>query len=71
LFKKVVIADNAAEYESTGDVLPDKLLNQMKGLMADIAETEKLLENRRDDKQDLEKKYSIDIKRYRTLTASK
>jgi len=65
------LSDNAAEYESTGDVLPDKLLNQMKGLMAEIAETEKLLENRRDDKQDLEKKYSIDIKRYRMLTASK
>jgi hypothetical protein len=65
------LSDNAAEYESAGDVLPDKLLHQMKGLMAEIAETEKLLENRRNDKQDLEKKYSIDIKRYRTLTASK
>lgn len=65
------LSDNAAEYENTGDVLPDNLLHQMKGLMAEITETEELLEKRRNDKQDLEKKYSIDIKRYRTLTASK
>jgi hypothetical protein len=65
------LSDNAAEYESTGDILPDKLLHQMKNLMAEITETDKLLEKRRNDKQDLEKKYSIDIKRYRTLTASK
>ena len=65
------LSDNAAEYESTGDVLPDELLHQMKDLMTEIAATEKLLDKRRNNKQDLEKKYSIDIKRYRTLTASK
>jgi chromosome segregation ATPase len=65
------LSDDVYKHESTGEALPDKLQPQIETLIAEIKETEKLLEKRRSNKQDIEKKYSIDIKRYRTLTASK
>jgi hypothetical protein len=65
------LSDDAYKHESTAEALPDKLQPQIETLIAEIKETEKLLEKRRSNKQDIEKKYSIDIKRYRTLTASK
>jgi len=64
------LSDNADEYESRGEKLPEVLLGQMKNVMEGISQSEQLLELKLQEKTKLEKKYSADIKRYRQLTAS-
>jgi len=64
------LSDNAAEYESKGQKLPEVLLGQMKNVLESIAQSEELLAVKQQEKAGIEKQYSEDIKRYRQLTAS-
>lgn len=61
------LSDNADEYQSRNETLPDQLLQQMKDLIAEITETESLLQEQRSEKQALDKKFAADIERYREL----
>ncbi len=64
------LSDNADEYESRGQKMPEVLLGQMKNVMQGIAQSEELLALKLQEKAKLEEQYSTDIKRYRQLTAS-
>jgi len=64
------LSDNADEYESRGQKMPEVLLGQMKNVMQGIAQSEELLALKLQEKAKLEAQYSADIKRYRQLTAS-
>ena len=64
------LSDNADEYESRGQKLPEVLLGQMKNVLESIAQSEELLALKMKEKTDIERQYSADIKRYRQLTAS-
>ena len=64
------LSDNADEYESRGQKMPEVLLGQMKNVMQGIAQSEELLALKLQEKAELEEQYSADIKRYRQLTAS-
>jgi hypothetical protein len=64
------LSDNADEYESRGQKLPEVLLGQMKNVMEGIAQNEELLALKLKEKAKIEQQYSTDIKRYRQLTAS-
>ena len=64
------LSDNADEYESRGQKLPEVLLGQMKNVLESIAQSEELLALKMKEKTDIEQQYSADIKRYRQLTAS-
>ena len=64
------LSDNAAEFESRGQKLPEVLLAQMKNVLEGIAQSEELLALKLQEKTDIEQQYSEDIKRYRQLTAS-
>jgi hypothetical protein len=64
------LSDNADEYESRGQKLPEVLLGQMKNVLESIAQSEELLALKNKEKSDIEQQYSADIKRYRQLTAS-
>jgi len=64
------LSDNADEYESRGQKLPEVLLGQMKNVMQGIAQSEELLALKSKEKTDIENQYAQDIKRYRKLTAS-
>ena len=64
------LSDNADEYESRGQKLPEVLLGQMKNVLESIAQGEELLALKKNEKANIEQQYSADIKRYRQLTAS-
>jgi hypothetical protein len=64
------LSDNADEYESRGQKMPEVLLGQMKNVMQSIAQSEELLALKLKEKAKLEEQYSADIERYRQLTAS-
>ena len=64
------LSDNADEYESRGQKLPEVLLGQMKNVLESIAQSEELLALKLHEKANIEQQYSEDIKRYRQLTAS-
>ena len=64
------LSDNADEYQRNNERMPDLLLQQMKDVIADIANTETLLQEHRSKKQALEKRFAADIARYRELFAS-
>lgn len=64
------LSDNADEYESRGQKLPEVLLGQMKNVLESIAQSEELLALKQQEKANIEQQYSEDIKRYRQLTAS-
>ena len=64
------LSDNADEYESRGQKMPEVLLGQMKNVMQGIAQSEELLALKLQEKAKLEEQYSADIKRDRQLTAS-
>ena len=64
------LSDNADEYESRGQKMPEVLQGQMKNVMQGIAQSEELLALKSQEKADLEAQYLDDIKRYRQLTAS-
>ena len=64
------LSDNADEYESRGQKLPEVLLGQMKNVLENIAQSEELLALKLQEKADIEQQYTEDIKRYRQLTAS-
>jgi hypothetical protein len=65
------LSNTADEYQTRSEPLPDKLLHQMKDLIGKISGTEKLLKEKRAAIQDMEKKFAVDIERYRMLTASR
>ena len=64
------LSDNADEYESRGQKLPEVLIGQMKNVLESISQSEELLALKKKEKADIEQQYSADIKRYRQLTAS-
>ena len=64
------LSDNADEYQRNNERMPDQLVQQMKELIAEIAETETLLQEHRGNKQAMEKKFSADITRFRELYAN-
>ena len=64
------LSDNADEYESRGQKLPEVLLGQMKNVLESISQSEELLALKTKEKADIEKQYAQDITRYRQLTAS-
>jgi DNA repair exonuclease SbcCD ATPase subunit len=68
--KLAELTDNADEYESTSETLPELLVNQMKTVMAEVEKGEALLHAKRDAKQQAETRYSNSIERFRHLTAS-
>jgi len=64
------LSEAAAEYEASGKAPPETLINQMKDAIASVEQGEKVLQTRRQQKQDIERRYAADIERYRVLTAS-
>ena len=65
------LSNNADEYEADGELLPDTLLRQMKQVMTEIEDTERLLQEKRTHKQQILAQFEKDIDRFRVLTASK
>jgi hypothetical protein len=64
------LSNNADEYEADDEPLPDLLINQMKRANSEISETEKLLQAKRLEKQQILEQFYEDIQRFRVLTAS-
>lgn len=64
------LSDNADEFESRGQKIPEVLMGQMKNVKQGIALSEELLAMKLQEKADLEAQYTADVKRYRQLTAS-
>jgi hypothetical protein len=64
------LSDNADDYESRGQKLPEVLLGQMKNVLEGIAQNEELLALKLQEKSSIEQQFAEDIKRYRQLTAS-
>jgi hypothetical protein len=60
----------ADEYETNGESPPHALVIKMKDVMTGIRQGEVLLREKRKQKEIAEQRYSKDLERYRTLTAS-
>lgn len=65
-----VLSDNADEYQRNNERMPDQLLQQMKELISEVTETESLLQEKRSEKQALEKRFAADLARYRELLSN-
>ena len=64
------LSNNADEYEADGEILPDSLVREMKQVMSEIAETERVLQEKRRQKQTVVSQFDRDIQRFEMLTAS-
>jgi hypothetical protein len=64
------LSDNIDEYQSRNEIPPDNLVDRMKELIREIAGTQKLLEQKRSEKQSLDDKFENDLIRFRRLTTS-
>jgi len=64
------LSDNVDEYQARSEPPPDSLVERMKELIREIAETQKALEQKRSEKQLLDDRFANDITRFRSLTAS-
>lgn len=62
------LVDNVDEYESIGQQPPEILLRQMKGVLDDIARNEGVIGARRREKREIERKFELDLIRYREIT---
>ena len=65
-----VLSDNADEYQRNNERMPDQLLQQMKELISEVTKTESLLQEKRSEKQALEKRFAADLARYRELLSN-
>lgn len=61
------LSDNIDEYQVRNEIPPDNLVNRMKELIREIAETQETLEQQRSEKQALDDRYANDITRFRRL----
>lgn len=64
------LSNNADEYEADGELLPEKLLQEMKQVMREISNSESYLQDKRSLKQKVLDQFEQDIQRFRLLTAS-
>jgi hypothetical protein len=64
------LSDNIDEYQSRNEIPPDNLIGRMKEIIREIRNTQKLLDQKRSEKQSLDDRFDKDITRYRKLTAS-
>jgi chromosome segregation ATPase len=64
------LSDNIDEYQVRNEIPPDNLVQRMKELIREIAETQKTLEQQRNVKQALDDKFANDITRFRRLTTA-
>lgn len=62
------LVDNVDEYESIGQQMPEVLLRQMKSVLDDIARNEGVVGARRREKREIERKFELDLLRYREIT---
>ncbi len=62
------LVDNADEYESNDQRPPEMLMRQMKAVLDDIAKDEGSLGAWRREKRDIERKFELDLARYREIT---
>jgi chromosome segregation ATPase len=61
------LSDNIDEYQVRNEIPPDNLVNRMKELIREIAETQETLEQQRSEKQALDDRFANDITRFRRL----
>jgi chromosome segregation ATPase len=64
------LSDNIDEYQVRNEIPPDTLVNRMKELIREIAETQGTLEQQRNEKQALDDKFANDITRFRRLVTA-
>jgi len=64
------LSENVDEYQARNEIPPDSLVERMKELIREIADTQKALEQKRSEKQLLDDRFATDITRFRSLTAS-
>jgi chromosome segregation ATPase len=64
------LSDNIDEYQVRNEIPPDTLVNRMKELIREIAETQETLEQQRNEKQALDDKFANDITRFRRLVTA-
>jgi hypothetical protein len=64
------ITDEIFEYQMKNEIPPDRLTERMEILILEIGDTQVLLDQQRNDKQELDENFANDISRYRKLTAS-
>lgn len=62
------LVDNVDEYESIGEQPPEVLLRKMQGVLDEIAKHEGVVGAHRREKREIERKYEVDLARYREIT---
>jgi hypothetical protein len=62
------LVDNVDKYESNGLQPPEVLLRQMQSVLDDIAKNEGIIGARRREKREIERKFELDLVRYREIT---
>jgi len=65
------LTDDAAEFERSGKRLPEGLVNQMKNTREQIKQNQEFIKVKRREKDEIAKKFDVDIKRYRELTTKR
>jgi hypothetical protein len=61
------LTNDAAEFERSGKKLPEGLVNQMKNTKDQIRQNDEFVKTKQNEKQEITRKFSEDIKRYREL----
>lgn len=64
------LSESVDEYQARNEIPPDDLVDRMKKLISEIDDTQKVLEQKRSEKQLLDDRFANDITRFRSLTAS-
>ena len=64
------LSDNIDEYQSRNEIPPDNLVDYMRELIRDIADTQEILKQKRSEKLLLDDKFETDLIRFRKLTTS-
>jgi hypothetical protein len=61
------LTNDAAEFERSGKKLPEGLVNQMKNTKDQIQQNNEFVKTKQNEKEEITRKFSEDIKRYREL----
>jgi Domain of unknown function (DUF4124) len=61
------LTNDAAEFERSGKKLPEGLVNQMKNTKDQIRQNDEFVKTKQNEKEEITRKFSEDIKRYREL----
>jgi len=64
------LSDNASEYQDRNEIPPDSLLGKLKQLIKEIDSAQKLLDEKRKEKQAISERFTTDINRYHELIDS-